>query len=341
MRELMWISSLKFNADPPLVSVIVPIRNAAVTLRTCLSSLTSQTLERSKWELIAVDNNSTGDDLRILKEFVSDIRIVREKRLGSSAARNRGASVARAPLLAFIDADCIARSDWLVALLRAAVSRSDVQLFGGQIVPNRSHCRMADYTQRLFCQFEAIERFNPPYVITANMMIRRQTFEDLGGFDPQLLRGHDVDLGYRAFFTKKISFAYVPEAVTVHRHPQSLKALWRLGWAHGRAAADIAKKYSEEQPKISSDVTRRTGTKWLAGCAGKAVKKMLKSRASTERWLVFYGWLFETSRSLSTYRWLNFPSQSTASPVSGVRDDRSNDIPSRPKKPRFLPYLWR
>ncbi len=93
----------------PRVSVLLPARNAAATLPTCLASLARQT--EPHWECIAVDDASSDATPEILDRFAKRdprLRIVRAEGRGLVAALERGRVECRAPVVARMDAD-----DWM------------------------------------------------------------------------------------------------------------------------------------------------------------------------------------------------------------------------------------
>ena len=86
----------------PLVSFIVPTKNAARTIEACLESLGAQTHGRT--EVIVVDNFST-DGTREIAELHADITVSSGPE--RSAQRNHGAALSRGNVLVFIDADMV------------------------------------------------------------------------------------------------------------------------------------------------------------------------------------------------------------------------------------------
>ena len=75
-------------------SVIIPVYNAAGTLRRCLDSLVSQT--RGRAELILINDGSKDESLIICREYEGkypEIRVIDQQNAGASAARNAGASL--------------------------------------------------------------------------------------------------------------------------------------------------------------------------------------------------------------------------------------------------------
>lgn len=108
-RVLHSIVDVELNRVAPLVSVIVPIYNAALTLEKCVSSLFAQTYKNI--EIILVNNGSIDDSLELCRKLASlDNRILVldlvEK--GVSVARNKGVEIASGEYVSFVDADdCI------------------------------------------------------------------------------------------------------------------------------------------------------------------------------------------------------------------------------------------
>lgn len=91
----------------PLVSIIMPVHNASAFLAKALESVLAQTY--TNFELIAVDDGSTDDSLRILKTYASKdqrINIIEHRtKQGVAASLNRGITQARGKYLARMDAD--------------------------------------------------------------------------------------------------------------------------------------------------------------------------------------------------------------------------------------------
>ena len=112
----------------PTVSIIVPVYNAAKTLRRCVDSVLRQ--EFSDFELLLVDDGSRDDSPAICDEYAQldgRVQVIHKKNAGVSAARNDALDRARGTYLQFLDSD-----DWLAPeaarlLVRAAQeSRCDL-----------------------------------------------------------------------------------------------------------------------------------------------------------------------------------------------------------------------
>jgi len=106
--------------DEIQISAVICTYNRSVYLKRTVASLISQDLDKRKYEIIVVDNNSTDDTLRVVESYKNEadnLRYIHEPTQGLSVARNRGALEAKGEYIAYIDDDAIAGSSWLSRLL--------------------------------------------------------------------------------------------------------------------------------------------------------------------------------------------------------------------------------
>ncbi|MDE3080112.1 MAG: glycosyltransferase family 2 protein, partial [Paracoccaceae bacterium] len=111
----------------PSAAVVIPHYNYTVRLRRCLDALMAGGL--AGVEVVVVDNGST-EPLGTLVADYPAVRFVIEPEKGAAPARNRGVAETVAPLLLFIDSDCVPAPD-RVARARAVSGRADV--IGGRV----------------------------------------------------------------------------------------------------------------------------------------------------------------------------------------------------------------
>lgn len=132
------MSKVNRNIDElPLVSLIIPVYNMRRTLDKCLRSALAQSFERL--EIIVADDASTDSSLAIANDMAEDhseMRVLRTPvNTGLFASRLRGAEAARAPFVAFLDAD-----DWLEPQAMAELYDTAVST-GADMVQMRMHRR--------------------------------------------------------------------------------------------------------------------------------------------------------------------------------------------------------
>jgi len=119
-------------------TVIFSSYNGARRLVRTLDSLVAQDLPQDRWELIAVDNNSSDDTLAVLGGYEGRLPIVvlRHDVPGKSGAVNAAIARARGELIVFTDDDIEAEPHWLSALVDCAATHPEFGIFGGRIVPD-------------------------------------------------------------------------------------------------------------------------------------------------------------------------------------------------------------
>lgn len=209
-------SSSSFAMNALKVSVIIPVYNRAEALTKCLSALEMQSLPRSLFEVLVVDNGSS-EDLSAIKIEFPLVKFLYEEMPGSYRARNTGVKEARGEILAFTDSDCIPQKDWLQAGLRAIESDSCCGLVGGEITIFTSRKKISSpeaydsllyFDQRLF-----LKQYR--FAATANMFTHKSIFEKVGGFDEKLKSGGDVIYGNQVA-DQGYSLLYSPQADVLH-----------------------------------------------------------------------------------------------------------------------------
>jgi glycosyltransferase involved in cell wall biosynthesis len=160
------------GAQPPLVSVIIPARNASATLERALRALREQQI-LAPYEVIVVDDGSGDGTGEIADRLAPLVRTLRNGRpQGPGAARNRGVAAARGSVLAFTDADCFPEPEWLA---RGVHALQEVDIVQGAVIPDPG-ARRTPFERTL-----AVDRLSGFYQ-TANLFVRRDVFDAVGGF---------------------------------------------------------------------------------------------------------------------------------------------------------------
>jgi Glycosyl transferase family 2 len=128
--------------ESPLVSVIVPTRNCAHLVIDAVGSLLNQEYPLDRYEIIVLDDASTGSSVLTLAEShpTHDIRFLRQSAGNQNAARNTGINKARGEFIAFINDDELAPPDWPPGLVAGAARHPEAGCLGGPSAANsRGH----------------------------------------------------------------------------------------------------------------------------------------------------------------------------------------------------------
>lgn len=244
--------------DWPTVTVIVPTRNDSGVIARCLDAVLGQDYPGPRPEVIAVDNGSTDGTPEVLARYAPRVSILREARPGVSWARNAGIEAARGEWIAFTDADCVPRPDWLPTLVDAGRRDEDVAFVGGRIVALPPANAIARFAENLFDQRRSIEEDRPASFISANLLARRETLLACGMFNTNYPRGQDVELAWRSQQRFGARIAYCHEAVVEHRNPSSIGALIHKGWQHGHGASRLFEEFQAFHGRSLRRRIRRT-----------------------------------------------------------------------------------
>jgi glycosyltransferase involved in cell wall biosynthesis len=183
----------------PRVSVVIPTYNHARWVAQAVQSVAAQRFR--DLEIIVVDDGSTDDTARIVRQTGVPLRYVHQDNRGLSGARNTGVATARGDLVGFLDADDLWLPDKLglqVQLLdacpRAALVYADAVLFDEQARrPLGTHAdRHAHPSGRILA---ALLLDNP--IPSPTPLVRRAALQAAGGFDETLRACEDWDMWIR------------------------------------------------------------------------------------------------------------------------------------------------
>lgn len=206
-----------------LVSVVMPVFNGAEVLRDQLVSLVRQDFN-DPWELIAADNGSSDASLEVIDEYVRKLplRITdASERSGNAAARNIGAAAATGDVILFCDQDDAVGSHWISSHL-ARLAYSDISIGPYEM---RTDMTLADSGFYVSVPMHGTYGFLP-YGLSANMGIRRGTFDVLGGFDEAYPAACDVDICWRAQL-QGFAVGVADQAVVAKRKRDQIDGVWR------------------------------------------------------------------------------------------------------------------
>ena len=220
-------------AAGPLISVIVPTRDDLPGMRRLLDALAKQTVGRDRFNVVVGDDGSRDDATRRLATADGWVRVASGPPTSSYAARNRAVSVSEAEMLAFCDSDCVPEPAWLEHGLRALAGYG---LVAGAIrltPPDRpSAWTLLDID--LFLDQERYVRRG--YAATANLFVRRELYDQVGGFDADIPSGGDFDFVQRCV-KAGATLGYGPDAVVAHPTRDDgrdfLRKIWRTSRAYG------------------------------------------------------------------------------------------------------------
>jgi glycosyltransferase involved in cell wall biosynthesis len=227
----------------PIISIIVPVFNGEKTIRNCLEALVNQTYPAERYEIIVVDNGSYDNTVNIVEEF--PVRLLFEKRAHNSyMARNLGIKQAKAEVIVFIDADCIAEKDWLANLVEPFHDENIGVVAGEVLSPEPKNLIQGFYTFSGFLEQEKKVKNKISAIGAGNTAIRKIIFDIIGQFDENFRWGGDNDFGVRIQKETTYLIRFAKKAIVYHFHRGSLKGLIKHAYTYGLGKGRFSMKYS-------------------------------------------------------------------------------------------------
>ncbi|MDP3319998.1 MAG: glycosyltransferase family 2 protein, partial [Bosea sp. (in: a-proteobacteria)] len=235
------------------ITAIVVAHDSAEVLPACLSALAAESVPA-----IVVDNASTDASAVIARDMGATV-IASPRNEGYGRANNRGAAASTTPFVLIINPDVEIRPGAIAALLEAAERYPDAALFAPRVV---------EPSGRIFLQPRSL--LSPPhlnrdgamvipegdaclpFLSGACLLIRRDIFLALGGFDPAIFLFYEDDDLCRRLRDAGHALVHVHAAEAGHGRGRSstssaarrFKARWHLAWSEGY----VARKYGLPPP---------------------------------------------------------------------------------------------
>ena len=224
----------------PLVSIIIPVHNQWSFTHSCLTSIQTNSSGVS-YEVLIADDVSTDETCNI-GEVVTGVKVVRQPtNLGFLQNCNIAAESARGKYLLFLNNDTNVQPGWLESLTALMESDETIGIAGAKLVYPDGRLQEAggiiwrDASGWNFGWGDDPEKpeFNyvkdVDYVSGASLMVRRDLWEKVGGFDGRFAPAYyeDTDLAFQA---RRLGYrvVYQPRSVVVHfegkSHGKDLKA---------------------------------------------------------------------------------------------------------------------
>jgi GT2 family glycosyltransferase/spore maturation protein CgeB len=222
----------------PLVSIIVLTRNGEEYIKNLFKYIKENTFYPN-FEIIVVDNNSTDNTLKFLKEnpYNLKLKIIKNKINKSfSVANNEAVKLAEGTLLVFLNNDVVPLKGWLCELVKEYLNNPNLGSAGSKLIyPEKIGFSNSCKIQHVGIAFrfegdfyrpynigngENIEKFNKKVkraaLTAACLLVEKNKFLEVEGFDENYIYGYeDVDLGLK-LLQKGYENIFVPTSILYH-----------------------------------------------------------------------------------------------------------------------------
>lgn len=245
----------------PQISVIIPTFNRGWILQEAIDSVLSQ--DCVDFELIIIDDGSTDNTLDLLQSYSGRLKVLQQKNLGVSAARNLGIKNSCGKYIAFLDSDDL----WLPKKLfmqleffachREALICQTEEIWirnGIRVNPGKKHKKISG---AIFEQSLSLCLVSPSAV-----MMDRRLFEEIGMFDENLPACEDYDLWLRTSLKYPVFLLKKPLVIKRGGHADQLSKAAGLDQYR---IASLVKLIKSDQ--LTSDNYKKVVKKLLEKCA--------------------------------------------------------------------------
>lgn len=208
--------------------IVVPAWNALHYLRKTVPAMRRAAKKHGNAQIVIVDNGSSDGTAGYIRSVYPDVTVISLPRQPIGAARNKGAQSIKSEILAFIDADCLMDEDHLVAADRL-LSNEGVSVTGDSYdIPAKPGWIERTWYHLHRPAADGVTRLIP----AGNLVVARKAFEEVGGFDEELITGEDADLCQRLIRAGYHPFASHAIRVVHLGNPKTLRAFFSMNVWH-------------------------------------------------------------------------------------------------------------
>lgn len=260
-----------------MFSIIIPTFNGAERIAQTLPCWFSQSVPKDKYEVFVVDNRSTDNTRTVVEQLIAgeeNFQYLYEEQPGATAARHAGVRASKGDILVFADDDVLVEPECLEEIQKAYEGNSECVAVTGKIellwdkeepewiAPYRYLLGELDYGKNI--------RYSKDFYLNGGLMsVRRDIFERLHGFNPDLVGAHligDGDTGFvKKLFKEGLLIGYSPRAVA--RHMQKVEK-------HG-SVEGIALHFFNNGIALSYSIYREEGFRF----SGQVIRHLLRETA--------------------------------------------------------------
>lgn len=220
------------------ISIIVPCKNEEKYISRCIDSLLLQEEINLEKEIIVVDNGSTDNTLKILNKYGSSITCYVQPELTIAGLRNFGVRKSTKEWIAFVDADVEVSKSWAKMIIVFTEDQKNKGIDVRRIITG-STCLVPDnptWVERVWYeQLMLRDVSHMKYINAGNMILYRDLFNRLGGFDISYKTGEEEVLCENARLHHNGIILKNNDIKAVHHgYPKNIVAFFqRMRW-HGK-----------------------------------------------------------------------------------------------------------
>lgn len=231
-------------------TIIVLTRNSEKTIYNCLKSVSLQNVPLSEYEVIIIDNGSTDKTLEIVKQFEYTYYVY--SGLNIAQLRNIGIKHASAQIVGFVDSDCEISYDWIINGLkwfndkRVAIVGCKYKLPANATFIERNW--ISEPSNINIIEYNSL-------IPAGNMIVSKEHFFRVGGFDESLITSEDSNLLIRI---RKKGYLTISDPIIKNIHygnPKTIKQFYKKEVWYGLGGSRILQLLKDyDKPFLLSNI---------------------------------------------------------------------------------------
>jgi glycosyltransferase involved in cell wall biosynthesis len=241
-----------------MISVVIPAYNAAKFIRRTIDSVLAQSY--TDYELIVVDDGSTDETNQVVQSYGAKVRYIRQDNAGDGPARNAGIAAAQGDWIAFLDHDDEWLPDRLTLQMDLLQRNPDLRWCGANYfnscLGRRQPAGDIDKLTKILAGREYFDNFfiaigvQGCAVLTTTMIVHRDVFKKVGGFDSCWALCADYDMWWRiAYDFPRIGYLPQPLGIMHLDALDVVAARYHLAGKRG----DDARRLVERHLKLAQE----------------------------------------------------------------------------------------
>ena len=228
------------------LSFIIPAYNEAENIENVFGSIKRCVPDVFQYEILVVDHGSVDNTVELAEACGAKVLVHPEGTI--AGLRNFGVSNSTGNVLVFLDADILLTHDWAsnIGSVISSLSAGERVLTGSWIsIPDTSN-----WIEKFW--FKPLERGDNSHINSGHLIISRQLFDDIGGFDEKLDTGEDYDISIRAIAANIRLIDDVRLRVIHEGYPKSLAEFAKREFWHGKGdAASLASLFQSKVAMVA------------------------------------------------------------------------------------------
>jgi glycosyltransferase involved in cell wall biosynthesis len=229
------------------ITVVIPNYNGALYISAAIASVLAQ--EFTNLEIIVIDDGSTDDSLKVIREWGHSIRLIETKNQGASSARNAGIVSANSEFIAFLDSDDV----WLPLKLKKQIEMMqnenlDLIYCHGQEFSRDSRGGIIHLAKYSGSCYEYFKKYPGQAIIDmgpSTVVVKKSVIESTGYFDTGF-RGPAEDWDFFRRYCRNAKIGFYPEVLVLRRNHNNNVSNRSLREYYSGNRKAILKMFSED-----------------------------------------------------------------------------------------------